>query len=142
MATHKYIVSYSLDYEHRVCVAVQASSNEEARATVEEALDEGTLWDDAPDRKLLVDEFEEMDGNVIELDVRPVKDFPRVETGVICMRQKERAMALSRRLAALRKWGEPDEDEQPFNPSDGLQDSHDCLMGLIDEARAVFEDKS
>ena len=41
------------------------------------------------------------------------------------------------RVAALKKWDEPDEDGEPFEPSDGLDDSHSCLMDLIDEARVI-----
>jgi len=42
-----------------------------------------------------------------------------------------------KRIASLKKWGEPDENGKPFEPSDGLDDSHSCLMDLIDEARVI-----
>jgi hypothetical protein len=47
------------------------------------------------------------------------------------------ALRLLERIAAMKKWGEPDESGKPFEPSDGLDDSHDALMGLIDDARAL-----
>ena len=47
------------------------------------------------------------------------------------------ADAFVERVAALKKWDEPDEDGEPFEPSDGLDDSHSCLMDLIDEARGI-----
>ena len=47
------------------------------------------------------------------------------------------ADAFVERVAALKKWDEPDEDGEPFEPSDGLDDSHSCLMDLIDEARVI-----
>ena len=46
------------------------------------------------------------------------------------------AFALS--VAQFHKWGEPNEEQQAFMPSDGSDDSHGCLMDLIDEARKLF----
>lgn len=46
------------------------------------------------------------------------------------------AFALS--VAQLHKWGEPNEEQEAFMPSDGSDDSHGCLMDLIDEARKLF----
>ncbi len=48
-----------------------------------------------------------------------------------------KALAFVRKVAALMKWGEPDEEGDPFEPDDGVDDSHTCLMDLIDEARAI-----
>lgn len=49
----------------------------------------------------------------------------------------EQSRAFVKRIASLKKWGEPDENGKPFEPSDGLDDSHSCLMDLIDEARVI-----
>ncbi|MFC1337424.1 MAG: hypothetical protein G8D89_16330 [gamma proteobacterium symbiont of Clathrolucina costata] len=43
----------------------------------------------------------------------------------------------TRKVAGLKQWGEPDEEGNPFEPSDGVDDSHSCLMDLIDEAREI-----
>lgn len=48
-----------------------------------------------------------------------------------------KALAFVRKVAELKKWGELDEEGNPFEPSDGGDDSHSCLMGLIDEARDI-----
>jgi hypothetical protein len=40
-------------------------------------------------------------------------------------------------VAHLKKWGEPDENGVPFAPSENHVDSHDCLMSLVDKARAI-----
>ena len=50
-----------------------------------------------------------------------------------------KALAFVEKVASLKKWGEPDpgNDDEPFEPSDGLDDSHDYLMGLIDMARDI-----
>lgn len=47
------------------------------------------------------------------------------------------AVQFVQRVAGLLKFGEPDEDGEPFDPSDGVDDSHCCLMDLIDEAREL-----
>lgn len=47
-------------------------------------------------------------------------------------------LAFVERVSHLKKWGEPDEEGQPFEPSDRVDDSHSCLMDLIDEARGLL----
>lgn len=49
----------------------------------------------------------------------------------------DKAIAFVKRVAALKKWGERDIAGEPFEPSDGIEDSHKCLMNLIDHARAL-----
>lgn len=51
-----------------------------------------------------------------------------------------RSLEFVAKVANYKKWGEPDEDNdgEPFEPSDGLDDSHSCLMDLIDEAREIM----
>lgn len=51
--------------------------------------------------------------------------------------RQEKALAVLEKIAAFKKWGEPNDDGEPFEPSDGVDDSHVCLMDLIDEARAI-----
>lgn len=50
-------------------------------------------------------------------------------------------LAFAQRISLLKKWGEPNENGEPFEPSDGVDDSHSCLMDLIDEARDLLEPK-
>lgn len=51
--------------------------------------------------------------------------------------RKDPARLFVERVAELKKWGEPDSEGKAFEPSDGLEDSHTCLMDLIDDARDV-----
>lgn len=55
--------------------------------------------------------------------------------------QPQNFEAFVRRVAGLKVWGEPDPDNngEPFRPQDGEEDSHICLMDLIEEARATME---
>lgn len=132
-----FLVSYTLGYEHRVSVGVEARSAGAAREKVQAALDNGTLWDD-PGIRLLQDEYEENDGNVLELQSVAVEKFPPPEASAVAFQEQGEALALARLIASLPLWGELEEGE-PFEPSDGLQDSHDALMGLIRKARRIFE---
>lgn len=52
--------------------------------------------------------------------------------------RQEKAIAVLEKIATLKKWGEADENGEPFEPSDGADDSHECLMDLIDEAREIL----
>ena len=50
------------------------------------------------------------------------------------------ALAFVRQVAGFTKWGEPSPDDgSPFEPADMVDDSHSCLMDLIDEARALLK---
>ncbi|MHB8409567.1 MAG: hypothetical protein ACYDHY_15995 [Acidiferrobacterales bacterium] len=48
-----------------------------------------------------------------------------------------RATVFTRAVADMTKWGEMEEDGNLFQPSEGTDDSHICLMLRIDEAREV-----
>lgn len=51
--------------------------------------------------------------------------------------------AMVRRIAALSIWGFDNDDGEPYDeceePDDGYNDSHTCLMGLIEEARELLD---
>jgi hypothetical protein len=49
----------------------------------------------------------------------------------------EKATRFVQSIASLKQWGEPDGQGRPFEPSDGIEDSHTCLMALIEEARTL-----
>lgn len=55
----KYIVQYTLPYEHRVMVGIEAASPDEAIAKANELFDQGAIWDDTSEVPLLFDDFEE-----------------------------------------------------------------------------------
>lgn len=136
-AMSKFVVSYSLGYEHLVSVGVEAGDAETAREMVRDALDKGILWDD-PGIRLLRDEFEESDDNALDFKAEPVGDFPAPDVSVKALREQEKVLALVCQIASLPLSGEKEEDGEPFKPTDGLQDSHDTLMGLIGQARRIL----
>lgn len=69
--------------------------------------------------------------------VRQLKVDPSLETPEQAGSTCEQSRTFVKHIASLKKWGEPDENGKPFEPSDGLDDSHSCLMDLIDEARVI-----
>lgn len=67
----KYIVNYTLDYQHCVNICVRAEDTERAVAVVQERFDNGTLWDKGnPDCYLVYDDFEEVCDNVLCFEAR------------------------------------------------------------------------
>ena len=54
---NKYVVSYQLPYHHVVEVGVVATDDTQAIALCQKEFDEGTIWDDFPNRPLLLDAF-------------------------------------------------------------------------------------
>lgn len=55
----RYIIQYTLPYEHRVMVGIEAESREAAIAKAGELFDQGDIWQDSADVPLLSDDFEE-----------------------------------------------------------------------------------
>ena len=55
----KFIVSYEIDYVHRVAVGIEALNETEAQQLAEQAFNDATLWDDTEALPLLSDECHE-----------------------------------------------------------------------------------
>ncbi len=55
----RYIVQYTLPYEHRVMVGIEAETPEAAIAMAERLFDDGEIWQDSAEIPLLFDDFEE-----------------------------------------------------------------------------------
>ncbi|WP_342335219.1 hypothetical protein [Burkholderia pseudomallei] len=77
-----FMVGYSLDHTHRVVVGIRASNADAACAIARAAFDAGTLWDDTLDMPLLYDDYEELDGQVLNFDATPVATLPAADVSV------------------------------------------------------------
>ena len=55
----KFVVSYEIDYVHRVTVGIEALNETEAQQLAEQAFNDATLWDDTEALPLLSDECHE-----------------------------------------------------------------------------------
>lgn len=55
----RFVVQYSLPFDHIVQVGIEAQTPEHAIAKAQALFDAGDIWDDTPEVPLLLDEFEE-----------------------------------------------------------------------------------
>ena len=55
----KYVIEYTLPYEHRVQVGITADTRDEAVARAEALFDQGDIWQDSEMIPLLFDDYEE-----------------------------------------------------------------------------------
>ena len=55
----RFIIQYTLPYEHRVMVGIEAESREAAITKAGELFDQGDIWQDSAEVPLLYDDFEE-----------------------------------------------------------------------------------
>lgn len=94
-----FMVGYSLDLTHRVVVGIRAAHADAARAIAHAAFDAGTLRDDTPDRPLLYDNDEEIDGRIVQFDATPVATWPPAHESVLAAKLRNaapRLLALAR----------------------------------------------
>ncbi|MFT4066718.1 hypothetical protein [Paraburkholderia sp.] len=77
-----FMVGYSLDRTHRIVVGIRAANSGAACAIAHAAYKAGTLWDDTPDRPLLYDDDEEIDGQSVQFDATPVNTWPPAHQSV------------------------------------------------------------
>ncbi|WP_269503951.1 hypothetical protein [Burkholderia sp. IMCC1007] len=77
-----FMVGYSFDHTHRVVIGIRAASGDAACAIARAAFDAGTLWDDTPDMPQLYDDYEEIDGQVLNFDATPVAAWPTADVSV------------------------------------------------------------
>lgn len=126
------LVEYTLDYVHRVQVAVPSVSDMDAVAIAEQAFNDATIWDDTPEMPLLYDDFEESQDNTLRFEVVDVvgcmDDLPPRDGSVAALRQRASARLACRLLLQL-----CDEAKQSGKLSIGLDD----LAAACDAARGA-----
>ena len=117
-----YMVGYTLDHAHRVVVGIRATCPEAARAITRAAFNAGTLWDNPPDMPLLYDDYEELDGQVLQFDATAVPAWPEAHPSVRAVRlhaAADRLLAFAR-LVDIRAL-----------PADAIASRHpEALVGL------------
>ncbi len=95
----KFIVKYSLAYDHVVSVGIEASCAEGACEMAEALSESGTLWDDTPTVPMLEDVHREREDNVLIFSAEAVKgdEYPSADATV----RQVREAAAYRRVAEL-----------------------------------------
>ena len=98
----KFIVGYSLTYDHFVEIGIEAKNAEEAIKNADSLFEAGSLWQDSPDVPLLYDDYVEHDDNVltftIQQELRPGEQWPNPDGSVLYLRRKEAAFKAARLL--------------------------------------------
>ena len=106
----RYIIQYSLPYEHRVMVGIEAESREAAIAKAGELFDQGDIWQDSAEVPLLYDDFEEQGdaGVPLEFTVEDevCGDWPEPDASVKAIRRRDAAFQAVRLLIEAYRCGE------------------------------------
>ncbi|ALP53662.1 hypothetical protein Tel_11240 [Candidatus Tenderia electrophaga] len=106
----KYVIQYTLPYEHRVMVGIEAESREAAIARANDLFDQGDIWDDTQEVPLLYDDFEETGdaGIALEFTIEDEVsgDWPEADTSVKEIRRRDAAFQAACLLVDAYRRGE------------------------------------
>lgn len=101
----KYIIQYTLPYEHRVMVGIEAENADAAIAKAGELFDQGDIWNDTDQTPLLFDDFEETSDAGVPLAFTvedEVSDkWPESDVSVKAIRRRDAAFAAARQLVTI-----------------------------------------
>lgn len=106
----KFIVNYTLPYEHQVLVGIEADDQETAIARAEALFNQGEIWDDTAEVPLLLDLFIETEDASIPLvftiEGEVTDDWPAPDASVIDIRRQNAAFEATRLLTEAYRLGE------------------------------------
>ena len=106
----KYVVQYTLPYEHRVMVGIEADSPDAAITKAESLFDEGDIWQDTATVPLLFDDFDETGEDPLHFTVEQVladeEPWPEPDASVVTIRRRDAAFQASRLLVEAYRRGE------------------------------------
>jgi len=107
----KYVVQYTLPYEHRVMVGIEAKSRETAIAEAEALFDKGEIWQDTAEAPLLFDDYEETGDSpllifTVEQELSDDAPWPESDCSVQYERRRDAAFTAARLLVEVYHRGE------------------------------------
>ena len=106
----KYVVQYTLPYEHRVMVGIDADSSDEAVRKAESLFDAGDIWQNTTDVPLLLDDYDETGDGPLHFTVEQAladdEPWPVPDASVITLRRREAAFRASQLLVEAYRRGE------------------------------------
>jgi len=106
----KYVIQYTLPYEHRVQVGIMADNRDEAIAKAEALFEQGDIWQDSETIPLLFDDYEETGDSTlvftVEQEMADEDSWPEAEASVLAMRRREAAFQAARLLVEAYRLGE------------------------------------
>ncbi|WGS85140.1 hypothetical protein [Methylomonas sp. UP202] len=101
-----FVVSYEIDYVHRVSVGITADSPEMAQQFAEQAFNDATIWDDTAAMPLLSDEYHEAEGESLVWECVAVAELPEPDYSVRQLKKEQAAMQVCRGLVEAYQQGE------------------------------------
>ena len=101
-----FVVSYEIDYVHRVSVGITADSPEAAQQLAEQAFNDATIWDDTAAMPLLSDEYHESEGESLVWESVAVAQLPEPDHSVRQLKKEQAAMQVCRSLIEAYQQGE------------------------------------
>ncbi len=106
----KYIVQYTLPYEHLVQVGIEAESQDEAIAKAQALFDQGDIWQDTTEVPLLFDDYvATSDAEVLlnfTIEGECESEWPAPDSSVIQIRRQNAAFQAARLLVEAYQRGE------------------------------------
>ena len=124
----KYVVTYTLPYEHVVRVGIEADTAQAAQTIAESAFNDGVLWDNTPTMPLLMDEFEETGdaGVPVLFQATPVTQWPGPDNSVLKAQHDKTAHEVARQLIEL--YQQARERNEAFISRDRLFDLYQLAL--------------
>ena len=101
-----FVVSYEIDYVHRVSVGITADSPEAAQQLAEQAFNDATIWDDTAAMPLLSDEYHESEDESLVWECVAVAQLPEPDHSVRQLKNEQAAMRICRGLVEAYQQGE------------------------------------
>ena len=108
----KHIVQYTLPYEHRVMVGIEAETAEAALEIAERLFENCGIWDDTAEVPLLYDDYDE-DGDsgepltfTVEQTLGSDESWPEASACVRALRRRDAAFRAAQLLVAAYRRGE------------------------------------
>ena len=102
----KFVVSYEIEYVHRVSVGIEAQDQAEAQQIAEQAFNEALIWDDTETLPLLSDDYFESGDESMVWECEQVEQFPEPDHSVKQLKKEQAAFQVCRGLIEAYQCGE------------------------------------
>ncbi len=106
----KFIVQYTLPYEHCVQVGIEAASPKAAIQQAEALFEEGEIWQDTPEIPLIYDDYVETSDAgeplAFTIESESIDNWPEPDDSVRNIRRREAAFAAARLIIDAYRRGE------------------------------------
>ncbi|WP_340124200.1 hypothetical protein [Methylobacter svalbardensis] len=116
----KFIVSYELDYVHRVSVGITAQDQAEAQQLAEQAFNEALIWDDTETMPLLSDDYYESGDERMAWECEAVEHYPEPDHSVRQFKKEQAAFRVCRGLIEAYQRGETSGESVDWEDLDQL----------------------